>query len=125
MHICNADYIVTCYRIVAIGRGLDWMTGFITLIHLASNYKRYCVIANLHTLQFTVTHTLGFSVFTSRNLATDFNTNYTNLTVTEAHIKSSLHSVIILLLSLLNHSAGISRNFLNYNLSQSHIATDD
>jgi hypothetical protein len=27
-----------------------------------------------HTLQFTVTHTLGFSVFTSRIMATDFNT---------------------------------------------------
>jgi hypothetical protein len=32
----------------------------------------YSAIADLHTLQFTITHTLGFSVFTSRMLATDF-----------------------------------------------------
>jgi hypothetical protein len=31
----------------------------------------YSAIANLHTLQFTFTHALGFSVFTSRILATD------------------------------------------------------
>jgi hypothetical protein len=31
----------------------------------------YSAIADLHTLQFTVTHALGFSAFTSRILATD------------------------------------------------------
>jgi hypothetical protein len=31
-------------------------------------------IADLHTSQFTVTHALGFTVFTSRILATDFKT---------------------------------------------------
>jgi hypothetical protein len=31
----------------------------------------YNAIADLHTLQFTVTHTLVFSVFTSRILAMD------------------------------------------------------
>jgi hypothetical protein len=35
--------------------------------------RNYGAIADLHTLQFTVTHTLGFSVFTSHVLATDFN----------------------------------------------------
>jgi hypothetical protein len=32
----------------------------------------YSAIAILHTLQLTVIHALGFSVFTSRVLATDF-----------------------------------------------------
>jgi hypothetical protein len=49
---------------------MDWLIGFIVLIHSARNYK----YADLHTLEFTVTHPLGFSVFTSRVLATDFNT---------------------------------------------------
>jgi hypothetical protein len=35
---------------------------------------KYSAIADLHTLQFTVTNTPGFSVFTSRILATDFMT---------------------------------------------------
>jgi hypothetical protein len=34
----------------------------------------YSAIADLHTLQFTVTHTLRFSVFTSHILVTNFNT---------------------------------------------------
>jgi hypothetical protein len=41
------------------------------LIHTTQDYKQYSAIADLHTSQFTVTHALGFSVFTSRNLATD------------------------------------------------------
>jgi hypothetical protein len=32
---------------------------------------QYGAIADLHNLQFNVTHTLGFSVFTSRILATE------------------------------------------------------
>jgi hypothetical protein len=50
------------------------MIEFIALIHSTRKYMRYSAIADLHTLQFTVTQTLGFSVFTSRILATDFNT---------------------------------------------------
>jgi hypothetical protein len=34
----------------------------------------YIAIAILHTLQFTIAHALGFSVFTSRLLATDLKT---------------------------------------------------
>jgi hypothetical protein len=51
---------------------LDWMIGFIdTKPGTTGNYS---AITDLHTSQFIVTHTLGFSVFTSRILATDFNT---------------------------------------------------
>jgi hypothetical protein len=37
-------------------------------------YKQYSVIADLHRLQFTVAHALGFPVSTSRLPATAFNT---------------------------------------------------
>jgi hypothetical protein len=57
--------IVTCrgdYR-----RVLDWMIGFIdTLYTPLGTTDNYSAIADLHTLQFTVTHALVFSVFTSR-----------------------------------------------------------
>jgi hypothetical protein len=52
--------------------GYELVHGFID--HLYTPLKttsNYSAIADLHTLQFTVTHTLGFSVFTSRILATD------------------------------------------------------
>jgi hypothetical protein len=59
---------------VTIRRDLDW---WMDLLHLYAELltpSDYSAIADLHTLQFTVTHTLGFSVFKSRILATDFNT---------------------------------------------------
>jgi hypothetical protein len=50
------------------------MTGFIdTLYTPLRTTINYSDIADLHNLQFTVTHTLGFSVFSSRIPATDFN----------------------------------------------------
>jgi hypothetical protein len=38
------------------------MVGFIGIlyIHTTRDYKQYSAIADLHTLQFTVTHALGF-----------------------------------------------------------------
>jgi hypothetical protein len=61
---------------------LDLLTHSYTPLATINNYG---ATADLHTLQFTVTHTLGFSVFTSRILATDFN----SVTVTDV---SSFHS---------------------------------
>jgi hypothetical protein len=58
------------------------------LIHSTLNYRQSSPIADLHTLQFIVTHALGFSVFTSRILATD-----NSLTVTSNHIWSLLFAV--------------------------------
>jgi hypothetical protein len=60
---------------------LDWVIGFITPYTLTSYYRQYSAIAILHTLQFTVAHALGFSVFPSRILATD-------LSQTQWHFKS-------------------------------------
>jgi hypothetical protein len=51
------------------------MIGFISTSFTRSlNHTYYSVVSYLHNLQFTVTHALGFSVFTSRLLATDLNT---------------------------------------------------
>jgi hypothetical protein len=54
------------------------MIGFIgTLVKpllITLKYRKYSAIANLHTLDITAAHALGFSVFTSRLLATDLNT---------------------------------------------------
>jgi hypothetical protein len=51
------------------------MIGFIsTSVTSSLNHTYYNAIADLHKLQFTVVHALGFSVSTSRLLATDRNT---------------------------------------------------
>jgi hypothetical protein len=48
-----------------------WIDTVYTVHGTAGNYS---ATFDLHTLQFTVTHALGFSVLTSRILATDFTT---------------------------------------------------
>jgi hypothetical protein len=50
--------------------------------------------------QFTVTYALGFSVFTSRILATDLSQPHCNF---KSHVKSSFHHLIPFLPFLLNH----------------------
>jgi hypothetical protein len=51
------------------------MIGFIGASFTVSlNYNQYRAVADLHNLQFTVAHALGFSVSTSRLLATNLNT---------------------------------------------------
>jgi hypothetical protein len=76
----NID-IATCisdYR-----RGLDWMIGFIApYIFTTWDYRQYSALAILHTFQFTVEHTQGFSVITSLILATDFITVSLSLQIT-------------------------------------------
>jgi hypothetical protein len=53
-------------------RVLDWKIGFIdTLYTQLGTSGNYSAIADIHNLQFTVIHSLGFSVFTSRIPATD------------------------------------------------------
>jgi hypothetical protein len=70
----SLNHRVTYLVCVTIRRGLDRMIVFTAHMHSTRNYKWLNTIAHLLTLQLTVTHTLGFSVFTSRILATDFNT---------------------------------------------------
>jgi hypothetical protein len=67
-------------------RVLDWIIGFIdTLFTQLDSTGNYSAIADLHTLQFTVTHALGYSIFTSYILATDFSRS-------RCHFKSLLKS---------------------------------
>jgi hypothetical protein len=70
--VSDSIRIVT-YRVVhdlQAGFGLDdWV--YRHLIHSIRDYRKHSAIADLHTLQFTVTHALGFSAFTSLILATD------------------------------------------------------
>jgi hypothetical protein len=69
-------------------RVLDRMIGFISAsVTISLNYNQYSAVADLHTFQFTVAHALEFSVFTSRLLATDLNTE----TVTSSIMKSSCY----------------------------------
>jgi hypothetical protein len=62
MRKCGGDY----------RRVLGWMIGFIdTLFTQLGTTGNYSAIADLHTLQFTMTHALLFTVLTSRILVTD------------------------------------------------------
>jgi hypothetical protein len=70
--LCGLEKILLRFRLVTVRRGLDRMIGFIGTLYVSlRSTLKYSAIADLHTLQFTVTHTLVSSVFTSRILATD------------------------------------------------------
>jgi hypothetical protein len=64
--------------------------GFVDHLYtqLGTTYNN-SAIADLHALQFTVTHALGFSVFTSRILATDLSVCHL-----KSHMKSPLQRLI-------------------------------
>jgi hypothetical protein len=67
----------------------DWI--YWHLIHSQLGTTGNCrAIANFHTLQFTVTHALGFSVFASCILTTDLWQSHYHF---KSHMKSSLHSL--------------------------------
>jgi hypothetical protein len=69
------------------------MIGFYALwlqsLLITFKYRQYSAIADLHTFQLTVAQALGFSVFTSRILATDLNTEI--ITVSLNHTLQELH----------------------------------
>jgi hypothetical protein len=72
------------------GSGLDdWI--YWHLIDTTQDYRQYAAISDLHTLQLTVTHAQGFSVFTSPILATDLSQSHCHF---KSHMKSSCHSLI-------------------------------
>jgi hypothetical protein len=73
------------------GSGLDdWI--YCTLyIHTARNDRQYSAIPVLHIFQFTVAHALGFSVITSRILATDLSQSRCHF---KSHMKLSFHSLV-------------------------------
>jgi hypothetical protein len=47
---------------------------YCTFTFTTRDYRQCSAVSDVNTLEFTVTHALEFSVFTSRILATDFNT---------------------------------------------------
>jgi hypothetical protein len=65
--------IVTCFIGVWLLDGvLELMIGFIDHLFIPlRTTRKYSSIADLRTLQFTVTHTLAFSAFTTLILETD------------------------------------------------------
>jgi hypothetical protein len=70
------------------GSGLDvWL--YCYLFHTVLDYRQYSAIADLHTSQFTVTHTLGFSVFASRILATDLPVSLSLQTIHEVFLSQT------------------------------------
>jgi hypothetical protein len=82
-------------------RVLDWRIGFIdTLYTPFGTTDNYSAIADLRTLQFTVTHALGFSVFTSRILATDFITVSLSLKITHEVFFAPPNSFLAIILQL-------------------------
>jgi hypothetical protein len=62
------------------GFWIGWLD-LLTLVHTTRTYSQYSATADLHNLQFTVAHALGFSGSTSRILVTDLNTE----TITSNH----------------------------------------
>jgi hypothetical protein len=90
--------------------------GCLDLLHL---YTTLVITSNIvlpliYTLQFTVTPTLGFSVFSSRILATDFNMVIIPVSLQIPHLKPSIHrltfkSQLDSLPSLLNHLRSLSQ----------------
>jgi hypothetical protein len=73
------------------GFGLDNWIYCALYIHAVQDYRQYSAIAILHTLQFTVTHALRFSVFTSRVQATDLKQSHCHF---KPHMKTSFPSLI-------------------------------
>jgi hypothetical protein len=116
--------------------GIDWMSGFIVTLYTPLGPTRdYSAIADLHTLQFTVTHThthtLGFSVFTSRFLSTDFNT----VIIYQSHCNCSTHEVFLaqpnsfLAISRQSSLTAVPRDSFNSDSaeseSESYVTTDN
>jgi hypothetical protein len=95
----------------------DWID---TLYRVLGTTGRYGAIADLHTSKFTVTHALGFSVFTSRILATDLSQSHCHF---KSHVKSSSHSLIPFLLLICNCQFR-RLDSIQFLCSQAHILAD-
>jgi hypothetical protein len=93
--------------------GLVWMIGFIapyTFTQLGTT-GNYSAIAILHPLQFTVSHTLGFSVFTRRMLATGLSQSPCHF---KSHVESSFHNLIPFLPFLLTQFSSSAPKLISW-----------
>jgi hypothetical protein len=88
---------------------MNWMIGFIDTLFTQStrDYRQYSAMTDLHTLLCTVTHALGFTVFTTRILLTDFSQSHCHF---KSHIESSFRSLI--------HFLRLFRNFQSEDSTQ-------
>jgi hypothetical protein len=86
-------FIVSLIRVTyKAGFGLDdWI--YCTLYIHNSALQAFTALSLIYTLQFTVTHALGFSVFTSRILATNFHTVVIPVSLSLQHTWSLLCTV--------------------------------
>jgi hypothetical protein len=79
--------------VVCIARCMTYKTGFgldgwiYCTLCITRDCRQYSAIADIYTSHFAVTHSLGFSLFTSRVLATDL---YNSFIVTSNHTWSLL-----------------------------------
>jgi hypothetical protein len=74
-----------------------WIGYLDSLTPYTHNYRQHSAIVDIHTLQFTVTHALGFSVFTSRILATDLKQSHCHFKTHEVFISQSNSFLAIIL----------------------------
>jgi hypothetical protein len=82
------------------GFGLDDRIYCTLYIHAVQAYTQHSTITILHTIQFTVTHAPGFSVFASCILAVGLSQSHCNFS---SHMKSSWHCLIPFLPFLISH----------------------
>jgi hypothetical protein len=68
-----------------------WLQSVLITINTTHTYKLYSAIDDLQTFQFTAAHALGFSLYTSRLLATDLNTE----TITSNYYEVILSSLTL------------------------------
>jgi hypothetical protein len=87
----------SCLCVVAFISDYKLVFGFVNrfidtlYIHIVRNYRYHNSTEILHTFQFAVAHALGFIVFTSRVLATDFSQCYCNFT---SELKPTLYHLM-------------------------------
>jgi hypothetical protein len=94
MYVLKSKNIVTCKRVrvtkLTGSTSDDWIYEHCGYV-FSPNHTYYSAIADLHTFQSTVAHAVGFSIFISRLLATDLNTE----TITSDHYEVFLSSITI------------------------------
>jgi hypothetical protein len=105
-------------RLYKMGLGWDdWIYGQLT--HKTRDYRQYSAITILHTFQFTVTHALGISGFTSRILVTDLSQSHRNF---KSHMKSSLLHLIPFFFALFCDCQFRRLDSIQFLCSQAHIS---